>query len=218
MACRRDADSDADPATPRSKATVLRISKASYANVTATLALVMAMGGTSYAAITITGTNIKNGSVKATDLASGSVTSAKVRNGTLQRKDFQAGQLLPGAPGPEGVQGVQGAQGAQGLTGDAGTPATKLFAVVHATDATLLAQSGVSSFAHTGTGEYTIVFNQAIGSCAWVATPGGRNGGTSSTNNRVVTLSGNAVTDTIQARTGLLGTATDMTFNIAVLC
>ena len=59
---------------------------------------------------------------------------------------------------------------------------------------------------------------QPIGNCAWVATPGGRNGGTSSIDNRIVPLSGNAVTNTVQTRTGLMGSATDMTFNVAILC
>jgi hypothetical protein len=191
-----------------------------YANVTATLALLMAMGGTSYAAVTITGANIKDGSVKTSDLGSSSVTSAKVKNGTLLRKDFKAGQLLGGAQGQTGAGGAQGAPGAQGPTGDAGTPATTLFAVVPANNPVLSAQSGVSSFTHNGTGSYTLVFNRTISNCAWVATPGARNGGTLSTDNRVVTLNGTAVTDTIEVRTGsgTGGAATDMTVNVAVLC
>jgi hypothetical protein len=53
-----------------------------------------------------------------------------------------------------------------------------------------------------------------------VATPGGRNGGTGSTNNRVFTLYGTAdtYTNTNKARTGLGWVATDMTFNVADLC
>lgn len=199
-----------------------------YANVTATLALVMAMGGTSYAAVTITGANIKDGSVKATDLAASSVTSAKVKDGTLLRKDFKAGQLQAGAQGAAGAAGAQGAQGAQGARGDAGASATKLFAVVSANNPVLVAQSGVSSFTHTGLGTYTIVFDQPIGNCAWLATPGTRNGGTPSSQVRSVNLSGNAVTNTIQAQTFLeglsaptgnaTGTATDVSFSVAVLC
>jgi len=188
-----------------------------YANVTATLALVMAMGGTSYAAVTITGANIKDRSVKRTDLASDSVNSAKVKNGTLLRADFKAGQLQTGAgaPGPQGGQGAQGPAGAQG---DAGTPATKLFAVVNANSPTLLAQSGVSSFTHNGLGSYTLVFDQPITNCAWVATPGSRNGGTQSIDNRIITVNGAAVTNTIEVRTGVSTAAQDMTFNVAVLC
>jgi hypothetical protein len=73
-----------------------------YASVTATLALVIALGGTSYAAITITGKNVKDGSLKAADLGTGSVTSAKVRDGALLRKDFKQGQLPAGPQGPPG--------------------------------------------------------------------------------------------------------------------
>jgi hypothetical protein len=190
-----------------------------YANVTATLALVMALGGTSYAAVTITGANIKDRSVKQTDLASDSVTSAKVKNRTLLRADFKAGQLTGGAGAP-GPQGAQGAQGPTGAKGEAGTPATRLFAVVPANSPTLLAQSGVASFTHngTGTGSYTLVFDQPITNCAWLATPGSRNGGTQSTDNRIITVNGAAVTSTIEVRTAVSNAATDMTFNVAVLC
>jgi hypothetical protein len=185
-----------------------------YANVTATLALVMAMAGTSYAAVTITGANIKDRSVKGNDLASNSVNSAKVKNGTLLRADFRAGQLPSGA----GAPGSQGPQGLQGLKGDAGTPATKMFAVVPPNSPTLLAQSGVSSFTHTALGSYTLVFDQPIGNCAWLATPGSRNGATQSIDNRIITLNGDPVTNTILVRTGLGGAAQDMTVNVAVLC
>jgi hypothetical protein len=192
-----------------------------YANVTSTLAVVLAMGGTSYAAVTITGANIKDGSVKRNDLASNLVNSAKVKNGTLVRADFKAGQLQSGpegARGAAGAPGARGGQGAQGIQGEAGTPATRLFAVVPANSPTLLAQSGVSSFTHNALGSYTIVFDQQIGNCAWIATSGARNGATNSIDNRIVTVNGDPVTDTIQVRTGLSGAAQDMTFNIAVLC
>jgi hypothetical protein len=86
-----------------------------YANVTATLALVVALAGTSYAAVTITGRNIKNGSIKAVDLGRNSVTSVKVKNGTLRSVDFKRGQLPAGprgATGPKGEAGPPGAPGA----------------------------------------------------------------------------------------------------------
>jgi hypothetical protein len=95
----------------------------SYANVTSTLALVLALGGTSWAAVTISGANIKNNSVTAADLAKGSVTSSEVRNGSLRAADFAAGALpagprgATGAPGAAGAAGAPGANGAQGLPG-----------------------------------------------------------------------------------------------------
>lgn len=89
----------------------------SYANVTATLALVVALGGTSYAAVTITGKNIRNGSVGTADLGTGAVTSSKVRNHSLQQVDFKPGELSAGPRGAAGPAGPAGAAGPQGPAG-----------------------------------------------------------------------------------------------------
>ncbi len=72
-------------------------SGARYANVAATLALVVALGGTGYAAATIgtgdiknnavTSAKIKNKNVKATDLRGNSVNSAKIKNNTVKDQD-----------------------------------------------------------------------------------------------------------------------------------
>lgn len=80
-----------------------------YANLAATLALFIALGGTSYAAITITGQNVKDGSLGSKD----------VRNSSLLARDFKAGQLPTGA---QGIQGPQGPTGPQGQPGPAGPP------------------------------------------------------------------------------------------------
>ena len=55
----------------------------SYANVVATLALVLAVGGTSYAAITINGKNLKNRSVAGKKLKKNTVTGTEVRESKL---------------------------------------------------------------------------------------------------------------------------------------
>jgi hypothetical protein len=85
-----------------------------YANVTATMALVVALGGSAYAANTIRSSDIKNGQVKRVDLANNAVTSGKVSNGTLLSKDFKSGQI------PAGSRGATGATGANGPKGDTG--------------------------------------------------------------------------------------------------
>jgi hypothetical protein len=69
----------------------------SYANVAATLALVVALGGTGYAASTIgtadlknnavTSAKIKAGAVKGGDLSDNSVTSAKLKDGSVKAAD-----------------------------------------------------------------------------------------------------------------------------------
>lgn len=88
-----------------------------YANVTATLALVLAMGGTSYAAMTLPhnsvgSTQIRPRAVKGSDIARNAVTSDQVRNGSLRAQDFAFGQLPVGVPGPTGPQGPRGAAAA----------------------------------------------------------------------------------------------------------
>jgi hypothetical protein len=80
--------------------------------VVAFIALLVAMGGTGYAAITLP----KN-SVGTKQLKKNAVRSSKVKNGSLLRSDFKAGQL---PAGPQGQQGAQGAQGPQGPRGPAG--------------------------------------------------------------------------------------------------
>ena len=89
-------------------------SRLSYANVTATIALFVALGGSSYAAITlpknsVTSKQIKNGQVKSADLANNAVTSSKVKNGSLLSADFKSGQIPAGATGPPGQNGSNGA-------------------------------------------------------------------------------------------------------------
>jgi hypothetical protein len=77
-----------------------------YANVMATIAVFIALGGSGYAAVTL-----KKNSVKGKHLAKNSVTSPKVKNRSLKRKDFARGQLPKGAHGDQGAKGDQGPPG-----------------------------------------------------------------------------------------------------------
>jgi hypothetical protein len=88
-----------------------------YANVMATIAVFVALGGSSYAAITITGKNVKNRSLTGRDIKKNSLTSAEVRDQTLLAKDFEAGQLPAGPKGDKGDRGVKGDRGLQGPAG-----------------------------------------------------------------------------------------------------
>lgn len=74
----------------------MRLRKPSRAMLVALLALLVALGGSSYAAVTlsknsVTSKHIKNGQVKRADIANNAVTSAKVANATLLADDFEAG-------------------------------------------------------------------------------------------------------------------------------
>src|SRR4051794_19100791 len=87
----------------------------SYANVVATLALVLAASGGAYAA-----TQLPRNSVGSRQIRKNAVTSSKIKNGSLLPQDFKAGQLPAGAPGLPGQQGQQGIQGVKGDKGDRG--------------------------------------------------------------------------------------------------
>ena len=83
-----------------------------YATVASTAALVVALGGTSYAAVKITGSNI----------ADGTVTTKDVKNKSLGLKDLSPATKgkLKGAPGATGAPGAKGATGPAGPAGKDG--------------------------------------------------------------------------------------------------
>ncbi len=80
-----------------------------YSNTIATLALVLALGGTSYAAF-----SLPAGSVGTKQLKTGAVTGKKVKRGSLLASNFKSGQLPRGATGPIGPIGPQGNPGVPG--------------------------------------------------------------------------------------------------------
>lgn len=86
-------------------------SQLSYANVMATVAVFVALGGSAYAAA-----SLPRNSVGPRQLKKNAVTAPKVKDGSLLLADFKAGQV---PRGPQGAPGPQGAQGVQGPKGDA---------------------------------------------------------------------------------------------------
>ena len=89
-----------------------------YANVVATLALFIALGGSSYAAVSITGREVRDDSLTGRDIRDGSVRARDLRAGTLE-----AGPR--GLTGPRGATGATGASGPAGADGTAGTAGPK---------------------------------------------------------------------------------------------
>ena len=85
----------------------------------ALLALFVALGGTSYAAITITGKNVKNSSLTGKDIKNGSLRGTDVRNRSLTSSDLSSGTIssLRGNSGPAGPAGTSGPAGPAGTFG-----------------------------------------------------------------------------------------------------
>jgi hypothetical protein len=95
-------------------------SRLTYANVVASLALFVALGGVSWAAVTLPAHSVGKRQLK-----SNAVTSEKVANGSLKAADFAASQVPRGERGPTGPTGATGPAGSAGPAGPAGPKGDK---------------------------------------------------------------------------------------------
>jgi hypothetical protein len=90
--------------------------------------LFAALGGTSYAAVSLKPGSVKsaalaNGAVTHAKLARNSVTSINVKKGSLTSANFKPGTIRKGAVrGPKGERGATGAAGSAGPAGPQGLP------------------------------------------------------------------------------------------------
>jgi hypothetical protein len=94
-------------------------------NLIGYVALFIALGGSSYAAVrltpgSVTARALAKGAVTHSKLANNSVTSANITNGTIAAGDFKAGSVLQGLKGDVGSAGAQGLKGFDGLSGPKG--------------------------------------------------------------------------------------------------
>jgi hypothetical protein len=122
---------------------LLRAHKPSPAMVVALIALFLALGGTSFAAVALTknsvlSKHIRNGQVKRADLGANAVNSVKVLDASLLAQDFAAGQLPKGEKGDTGATGPTAGFGSTNL--EANPSATPEITI--ATQAVTLPTSG----------------------------------------------------------------------------
>ena len=92
------------------------------------LALFAALGGSAYAAVTVTGKNIKDGSVTGRDVKNRSLGTSKLSTSAVSSLIGQRGPAGPqgekGEQGPVGPKGGAGPVGPKGETGPAGPQGT----------------------------------------------------------------------------------------------
>lgn len=132
--------------------------KLSYANLISTLALFIALGGSSYAAITL-----PHNSVGSAQIRTGAVGTSELRSGAVHLADIAATTK----------NHLRGTTGPIGQTGPKGTNATSYFAVVDAGGAILRGTANGGGHDASGSGSYTVGFPVDVSSCAYFATLGG---------------------------------------------
>lgn len=120
-----------------------------YANVMSTIAVFVALGGTSYAVASLPPNSVGN-----KQLRSNAVTASKVRNGSIGRAD-----LTPSARGSRGSRGPQGPAGPAGAAGPAG-----IGNIIVRTRDSLAARPGL------GAGSYVTVASVALPAGRWLVT------------------------------------------------
>jgi hypothetical protein len=106
--------------------------RTSFANAISLMALFVALGGTSYAAV-----KLPKNSVGTTQIKVNGVSSSDVKNGTLRKVDFKAGELPAGQQGPQGIQGQKGEKGDPGTPGADGQDGVVGEVTVQRTDVAL---------------------------------------------------------------------------------
>jgi hypothetical protein len=102
---------------------ILRRLSRRHTTAVAYLALFAALGGSAYAAVTVTGKNIKDGTVTGRDVKNRSLGTNKLSTRAVSSLTGRPGPAGPqGERGPVGPTGPAGPKGATGPAGPQGTP------------------------------------------------------------------------------------------------
>ena len=114
-------------------------SRLTYANVMATVAVFIALGGASYAVSQLPKNSVKakqiaKDAVRASEVKANAVGTSEVADGSLLEADFGAGQLPVGLTGDAGPAGATGPKGATGLSGSIGPPGPTFAATIDRAD------------------------------------------------------------------------------------
>jgi hypothetical protein len=151
------------------------LSRLTYANVTATLALFIALGGTGYAALSLPRDSVgarelRSHSVGHSELGRNSVTSDNVSHGSLSLRDLSSGarSALTGERGLTGPTGADGPRGPAGAKGAQGEDASTDWAVVN--NLGNIFRGTATAVTHNEIGRYGVVFSRSVEACAYSAT------------------------------------------------
>jgi hypothetical protein len=189
-------------------------SHVSYANVMATIAVFVALGGTSYAVTqlprnSVGSKQIRTGSVGASEIHTNAVRSKDIKNRNVALRDISLGarKSLRGQPGPAGPQGPQG-------------PAVAAFTAAVLPAGNFARSQGTASQGanHANEGIYRVDFTRDVTACYAVAsistTRGNAAGGEILTE-----IGAGADARSVYVRTSESnGTLKDLPFHLIVTC
>ncbi len=97
-------------------------SRLKFANVISVIALMLSLGGVSYAAVSLPANSVDTKQIRRGAVTSGKLAPRSVGNGNLGRGIVKRLNSKTGSQGPTGPQGPSGAAGPQGTTGSQGVP------------------------------------------------------------------------------------------------
>jgi hypothetical protein len=178
-----------------------------YGNVTATLALFVALGGTSYAVTqlprnSVGAAQIERSAVGASELRRGAVTSRALRNRSVALRDIS-----------------RGARSAlEGAKGDPGAPGVAYRAVVNSGGG-LVRGNAVATTHQGGSGSYSVAFDRDVSGCVATATlTDAQNGPALETPPPGRVTLGVDGTRVLVRTFGTNGTVQDLPFSVLVAC
>jgi hypothetical protein len=139
-----------------------------YANVTATLALFVALGGTSYAAATLAKNSVGSAQIRANAVGSSEIRSNAVSSSELRDRSIALRDLATSTRAS--LRGAAGAPGPAGPAGPTGPAGTGYSAAVNSGGARVAgnARDNVNHLA--GSNEYTVEFTRDVSTCVYAAT------------------------------------------------
>jgi hypothetical protein len=172
----------------------------SPAMVVAVVALIASVSGSAYAALVITGKNIKNGTVTTRDIRNHSLSGADVRHDGIGGGSIKESTL---GPVPSAF-----------LAGGSGR-----FAVVNGNGQAVRGRD-ISSVARTSEGRYQVIFNGNVRSCAYFATLGDASASAPPSHSEisVASLASNINGVAVRTQNGGNGNQLDRAFHLIVMC
>jgi hypothetical protein len=149
------------------------LSRLTYSNVLATVAVFIALGGTSYAALELPRNSVGSRQIKPKAVGASEIRANAVRSRQVKTRSLDLSDLSRPAR-----QALKGQRGVAGPAGPAGAPAAKFSAAVSASGIPM--RGNATTFEHTavGSGSYTVGFAQNVSTCVYSATLGTTDGTT----------------------------------------